>query len=56
MTRKQTYCIEEARKSLNNARKWLDQAMYYTGDGMPDNELQRIRKSYDDISKTIDTL
>jgi len=47
MTPKQHMCINEAIKCLQNARQWLDQAMYYSGELMPEKEFKNVRESYD---------
>ena len=56
MTRKQADCVEEAVKCLQNARKWLDQAMYYTEPQLPDGEQKKVRAAYDTVCKSIDML
>lgn len=56
MTKKQTMCVDEAIKCLQNARKWLDQAMYYSGDEMPVKELEKVRESYSHVCQSIDLL
>lgn len=49
-------CIDEAVRCLQSARKWLDQAMYYTEPQLPDNEQKKVRAAYDTICKSIDML
>ena len=56
MTPQQHQCIENAIKSLQDARKWLDLAMYYSGSVMPEKEFKKIRESYDLICKANDKL
>ena len=56
MTTKQAMCVNEAIKCLQRARKWLDQAMYYTGEPMTDADLQKVREAYDLICKANDKL
>lgn len=43
-------------KCIQEARKWLDQAMYYTGDPMPDEDFRKVRGAYDLICKANDKL
>jgi len=47
MTPQQHTCVMHAIKSIQEARKWLDQAMYYTGDPMPDEDFRKVREAYD---------
>jgi hypothetical protein len=56
MTPKQHYLISEAIKCIQSARKWLDQAMYYSGEEMPENELKKVRQAYDEICRANDLL
>lgn len=56
MTRRQEQFINDAKKSLEEARQWLDLAMYYSGENMPDNELEKTREVYDTICTAIDRL
>lgn len=49
-------CVNEAIKCLQSARKWLDQAMYYSGDEMPQKDFQRVREAYDFVCKANDKL
>ena len=49
-------CIDEAVRCLQSARKWLDQAMYYTGDPMPDEDFRKVREAYDLICSANDKL
>ena len=56
MTRNQEMCIKEAIESLQTARKWLDQAMYYTEPQLPDGEQKKVRAAYDTVCKSIDML
>ena len=56
MTPKQHYLISEAIKCIQSARKWLDQAMYYSGEEMPENELKKVRKAYDEMCRANDLL
>ena len=56
MTPQQDRCIRNAVKCLQDARKWMDQAMYYTGDPMPDSEFMKMRTAYDCICKAVDRL
>lgn len=56
MTPQQHQCIEHAIKSIQEARKWLDQAMYYTEPQMPEKERKRVREAYDLICKANDKL
>lgn len=56
MTQKQYCFVAEAVKNLQNARKWLDQAMYYSGEQMPEIDFQKIRKAYDLICDANDQL
>ena len=56
MTPKQHYLISEAVKSIQSARKWLDQAMYYSGEEMPEKDFQRVREAYDLVCKANDKL
>ena len=55
MTKQQQTCIDNAIKNLQTARKWLDQAMYYSGD-IPDSEHTKLRAAYDKICEAIDKL
>ena len=56
MTPQQDRYIRNAVKCLQDARKWMDQAMYYTGDPMPDSEFTKMRTAYDSICKAVDRL
>ena len=56
MTRRQEQFINDAKKSLEEARQWLDLAMYYSGDTMPENELEKTREAYNNICSAIDKL
>lgn len=49
MTTKQAMCVSEAIKCLQSARKWLDQAMYYSGEEMPEKDFKKVREAYDKI-------
>lgn len=49
MTNKQAMCIDEAARCLQSARKWLDQAMYYSGEEMPEKDFKKVREAYDKI-------
>ena len=51
MTPKQHYLISEAIKCLQSARKWLDQAMNYSGEEMPEKDLKRTKEAYDKIKE-----
>lgn len=53
MTNKQAMCIDEAVRCLQSARKWLDQAMYYTEPQLPDNEQKKVRAAYDTIANQL---
>ena len=56
MTTKQAMCVNEAIKCLQSARKWLDQAMYYSGEEMPESDFQKVRIAYDKICQSVDML
>ena len=56
MTPKQHYLISEAIKCLQSARKWLDQAMYYSGEEMPEKDFKKVREAYDLICSANDKL
>jgi hypothetical protein len=56
MTPQQHQCIDHAIKNIQEARKWLDQSMYYTEPQMPEKELKRVREAYDLICKANDKL
>ena len=56
MTSKQVDCVRNAIKSIQTARKWLDMAMYYSGDTMPENEFKKVREAYDYLCKANDKL
>ena len=56
MTAQQFQCVSKAIECLQNARKWLDQAMYYSGEEMPENDFKKVRESYDLICKANDNL
>jgi hypothetical protein len=45
-----------ATKCIQDARKWLDQAMYYTGDPMPYEDFRKVREAYDLICSANDKL
>ena len=51
MTPKQHYLISEAIKCLQSARKWLEQAMNYSGEEMPEKDLKRTKEAYDKIKE-----
>lgn len=56
MTRNQEMCIMEAVESLQTARKWLDQAMYYSDEIMAEDDFKKVRAAYDTICNAIDKL
>ena len=56
MTPNQHQCVINAIKHIQNARKWLDQAMYYSGAEMPENEFKKVRQAYDAICQANDIL
>ena len=56
MTSKQVDCVRNAIKSIQTARKWLDIAMYYSGEEMPENEFKKVREAYDYLCKANDKL
>ena len=56
MTKQQRECINEAVKSLQNARKWLDQAMYYSDGVMDESSLKNTREGYEMICSVIDKI
>ena len=56
MTRKQEMCISEAVKNLQTARKWLDQAMYYSDEQMQGRDLKKTREAYDLVCSVIDKI
>ena len=56
MTPKQVDNIRNAIKSIQTARKWLDMAMYYSGDSMPDDEFKKVHEAYDHLCKANDKL
>lgn len=56
MTNQQRICIDNAIKHLQDARKWLDTAMYYSGEEMPSEDFGRVRASYDKLCEVIDKL
>ena len=56
MTPQQHQCIDHAIKNIQEARKWLDQAMYYTEPQMPEKEFERVRKAFNFLCKSNDQL
>ena len=56
MTTKQAMLVNEAIKCLQSARKWLDQAMYYSGEEMPEKDFKKVREAYDLICSANDKL
>lgn len=48
--------INDAKKNLEQARQWLDFAMYFCGDTMPDKELEKTREAYNSVCHAIDKL
>ena len=56
MTTKPAMCVNEAIKCLQSARKWLDQAMYYSGEEMPEKDFKKVREAYDLICSANDKL
>ena len=51
MTPKQHYLISEAIKCLQSARKWLEQAMNYSGEEMSEKDLKRTKDAYNKIQE-----
>lgn len=56
MTRRQEQFINDAKKNLEQARQWLDIAMYYSGEEMPEKDFEKVRNAYDKICSSIDSL
>lgn len=56
MTPQQHTCVMNAIKCIQEARKWLDQAMYYTDPHLPAEEQRKVRASYDLLCSSIDAL
>ena len=56
MTSKQISFINQAKESIKQARQWLDMAMFFSGDEMPDNEFKKIREAYNLVCQANDKL
>ena len=56
MTSKQVDCVRNAIKSIQTARKWLDMAMYYSGEEMPEKEFKKVREAYECLCSANDKL
>lgn len=56
MTQEQQNNIILATRKIEEARMYLDAAMYYTGEPMEESEFQKVREAYDLICKAADKL
>ena len=56
MTQKQKYLVNEAKQCLERARKWLEQAIYYSGEDMPEEDRKNTLDVLNKVCKTHDKL
>jgi len=56
MTQDQRNNIFFATRKIEEARSYLDTAMYYTGEPMEESEFKKVREAYDLICKAADKL
>ena len=56
MTQEQQNNIFLATRKIQEARSYLDTAMYYTGEPMEESEFQKVREAYDLLCRASDKL